>query len=133
MILLVRPEAENDLAAARDWYDQKRAGLGDEFLDEIASAMMKLENNPLLPRLYYRDFRRVLLRRFPYKVFYQVINERIVEQRSAARSEGTAGRVIRRVAAGAKLAADLVTNRLLPTANIWVSSFRIGPGSSSGL
>ena len=32
-LMLVRPEAEQDLAAARDWYDGKRTGLGDEFLD----------------------------------------------------------------------------------------------------
>ena len=30
-LLLVRPEAEQDLAAARDWYEQRRVGLGDEF------------------------------------------------------------------------------------------------------
>ena len=78
MILLVRPEAENDLAAARDWYDRKRFGLGDEFLDELALAMKALEDNTHQARLYYRNFRRVLLRRFPYKVFYQVVGERII-------------------------------------------------------
>lgn len=77
-LLLVRPEAEQDLAAACAWYEQRRAGLGGEFLDEIAGALLELEHNPEQARLYYRDFRRVLLRRFPYKVFYQVIGQRIV-------------------------------------------------------
>jgi plasmid stabilization system protein ParE len=77
-LLFLRPEAEQDLAAARDWYDPKRAGLGDEFLDGIALALGELEGNPEIHRLYYRHFRRVLLRRFPYKIFYQVIGERIV-------------------------------------------------------
>jgi hypothetical protein len=27
-LLLVRPEAEGDLASARDWYEQKSTGLG---------------------------------------------------------------------------------------------------------
>jgi len=35
-VLLVRPEAERDPATRRDWYEQKRPGLVDEFLDEIA-------------------------------------------------------------------------------------------------
>jgi hypothetical protein len=35
-VLFLRPEAEQDLAAERDWYDQQRAGLGDEFIDAIA-------------------------------------------------------------------------------------------------
>ena len=77
-LLLVRPKAEDDLAAALDWYEQRRAGLGGEFLDEIARAFIELEREPEQPRLYYRDFRRVLLRRFPYKVFYQVIGSRVV-------------------------------------------------------
>ena len=76
--LLVRPEAEEYLALARDWYEEKRAGLGDEFLDAIAAALRELEQNPEVPRLYYRNFRRVLLRRFPYKIFYQAIAQRIV-------------------------------------------------------
>jgi plasmid stabilization system protein ParE len=77
-VLFLRPEAEQDLASARDWYDQKRAGLGDEFLDAIALAIRELEREPELHHLYYRNFRRVLLRRFPYKIFYQIIGERIV-------------------------------------------------------
>jgi plasmid stabilization system protein ParE len=77
-LLLIRPEAEQDLAEARDWYEGKRVGLGDEFLDEVALAMRGLEQDSELPRLYFLDFRRVLLRRFPYKIFYQVIGERLV-------------------------------------------------------
>ena len=77
-LLLARPEAERDLAAARDWYEQKRSGLGGVFLDEVAVAMRELERDPEHVRLYFRNFRRVLLRRFPYKVFYQVFAERIV-------------------------------------------------------
>ncbi len=68
-----RPEAEQDIAAARDWYDKVQIGLGDAFLDEISAAIHQLAAHPETPRLYYRNFRRILLRRFPYKVFYQVI------------------------------------------------------------
>ena len=74
----LRPEAERDLANARDWYEKKQAGLGGEFLDEIAQTIRELESTPELPRLYYRDFRRVLLRRFPYKMFYKVIDNRVL-------------------------------------------------------
>jgi plasmid stabilization system protein ParE len=77
-LLLVRPEAERDLFAARDWYESRRRGLGDEFLDEVVLALLELEQTPELQRLYYRDFRRHRLRRFPNKVFYQVHGERVV-------------------------------------------------------
>lgn len=78
MILLVRTGAEADLASARTSYEQQRAGMGFEFLDEVARALHELQAAPESPRLYYRNFRRVLLRRFPYKIFYQVIGDRIV-------------------------------------------------------
>ena len=77
-LLLVREEAERDLEAARDWYEHQRPGLGDEFLDEFAAAMRGLEANPKREHLYYRSFRRVLFQRFPYKIFYQLIGERVV-------------------------------------------------------
>ena len=77
-MVLVRAEAERDLAEARNWYEEKRPGLGDEFLDEFAKAMQTLEAHPEREHLYYRNFRRVLFRRFPYKVFYQVIGTRVV-------------------------------------------------------
>ena len=45
-VLFLRPEAERDLAAARDWYDQQRAGLGDDFIDAIALALRVLSRDP---------------------------------------------------------------------------------------
>lgn len=77
-LVLLRPAAEREVEAARDWYEQRRAGLGDAFLDEFAAAMSQLEGQPERERLYYRDFRRILLRRFPYKVFYQVAGSRVI-------------------------------------------------------
>lgn len=76
-LLSVRPEAERDLAAARDWYDSVQTGLGNAFLDEIATSLHILARHPETPRLYYRNFRRILLHRFPCKIFYQVIGQQI--------------------------------------------------------
>jgi toxin ParE1/3/4 len=77
-IVLIRPEAERDLAAARDWYDQKCAGLGDEFLSAVATGVIALESEPELPRLYFGNFRRIHVARFPYKIFYQTIGSRVI-------------------------------------------------------
>ncbi len=77
-LVLVRPRAEADIAAARDWYNARRTGLGDEFLNETARMVHELELNPEQPRLYYREFRRVLFRRFPYKLFYRVVEQRVI-------------------------------------------------------
>lgn len=77
-VVIVRPEAERDLTDARDWYRRKEVRLGDDFLDAVAVAMRRLEEDPKRERPYYRNFRRIILRRFPYKVFYQVIGDRVV-------------------------------------------------------
>lgn len=77
-ILLIRPEAEQDLSRARDWYETQRSGLGLEFLIELAFTLKEIETNPTRDRLYYREFRRTLLKRFPYKVFFQVFPDRMV-------------------------------------------------------
>ena len=52
--------------------------MGDAFLDAVAGAMRRLEKDPTRERLYYLMFRRIILRRFPYKIFYQVIGDRVV-------------------------------------------------------
>ena len=77
-LLLVRPAAERDLESARDWYDDKSPGLGDAFLDEVAVAMEISGTTLDSQRLYYRHFRRLLLRRFLYKIFHQMIGKRVV-------------------------------------------------------
>ncbi|GAB5561357.1 MAG: hypothetical protein SynsKO_30040 [Synoicihabitans sp.] len=76
--IVIRPVAEHDLTTAADWYDEQRMGLGDKFLDEINAAMNGLVNQPDISPRYYGDFRRILLHRFPYKIFYQIHDTRVI-------------------------------------------------------
>jgi toxin ParE1/3/4 len=77
----IRPAAHVDLREARDWYDQRREGLGTEFLLAIADAMLVLEEAPQRYPVYYRDFRRLLTDRFPYKIFYRVEGQAVIVYR----------------------------------------------------
>ncbi|MCW5553068.1 MAG: type II toxin-antitoxin system RelE/ParE family toxin [Verrucomicrobiae bacterium] len=76
--LIVRPEAEGDLAEAFDWYDERRAGLGTEFLAEVDAALEKAIENPLRFAALYHHVRRALVRRFPYKIFFYIEANRVV-------------------------------------------------------
>jgi toxin ParE1/3/4 len=76
--VIIRPNAEADLREAFSWYESQRAGLGDELLIEVRAAMLLLENDPERRPLYYRGFRRLITRRFPYKIFYRLENERVI-------------------------------------------------------
>jgi plasmid stabilization system protein ParE len=53
-------------------------GLGDEFLDDVAFAMQELQRDPDRERFYFGRFRRKRLKRFPYKIFYQIMGPRVV-------------------------------------------------------
>ena len=45
--LIIRPEAEADMTEAFDWYEERKAGLGHEFLAEVRSVFRQVEENPL--------------------------------------------------------------------------------------
>jgi len=75
---LIRPQAQADLDHARLWYNTRRPGLGNEFVIEIREALAVARNNPQRYAVYYRDFRRILVKRFPYKIFYRFERERII-------------------------------------------------------
>jgi len=63
-----RAEAEADEAAA--WYEAQQPGLGIEFLLEPDAAIEKAAEVPLAYSMILREVRRVLVRRFPYAVYF---------------------------------------------------------------
>lgn len=73
-----RPEAEADLVDAFRWYENRREGLGGEFLLSIDAAITELRKYPESGPLVADPLRRSLVRRFPYGVFYIVEREQIV-------------------------------------------------------
>ncbi len=73
--LVFRPEAEQDLISARDWYDRQRAGLGDEFTAQFADLLLRLAEMPNLFPLIWLDVRVCQLHRFPYVVYYRVLSD----------------------------------------------------------
>jgi toxin ParE1/3/4 len=76
--VVIRPNAEADLREACFWYDSQRSGLGDELLNEIGNAIRMLEEQPERRPIYYNGFRRLLTRRFPYKIFYRIEGDRVI-------------------------------------------------------
>lgn len=74
---IIRPEAEADLAEGFDWYEERRSGLGEEFLNEVQTRLRKIEENPLRHAVVYRNARQALIRRFPYKVLYLFEGDRV--------------------------------------------------------
>ncbi len=69
--VLLRPEAEQDLVDTAAWYEERLPGLGQQFLDEAQVVFSKLADTPLAYTIVHRSTQRVVMRRFPFCVFYQ--------------------------------------------------------------
>jgi plasmid stabilization system protein ParE len=65
------PEAESDLDDAYWWYEDREPGLGEEFLQCIEEAFAKVARNPLHYPVRFDYSRRILVRRFPYAVYFE--------------------------------------------------------------
>jgi plasmid stabilization system protein ParE len=78
MPVLVRPAAAADIEEAFLWYERKRPGLGEEFLEIVNAAMDEIAAQPARHPVIYRNARRLLLRRFPYALYYRVHDDDIL-------------------------------------------------------
>jgi plasmid stabilization system protein ParE len=73
----IRAEAVEDILDAFSWYESHRTGLGWEFDQALDAAFELLRQAPEAGPEVYRDVRRVLLRRFPYSVYYTLTSSEI--------------------------------------------------------
>ena len=74
--LVVRPEALSDLLDTRDWYNERRSGLGEQFVSAAEELLEHVRARPELCAVVYKGTRRAKLRRFPYIVYYRVLDTR---------------------------------------------------------
>ena len=76
--LNVRTIAELEISEAYFYFEGKRQGLGDEFLDRLDEAFARISEAPELHALETNGIRRVRLRQFPYVLGYSVDAKRII-------------------------------------------------------
>ena len=72
------PEVEEDAYAGYVWYERKSVGLGEDLLRMLYAKAGEVSRNPLLFQKVYSDFRRALLRRFPYAIYFTVTDRQII-------------------------------------------------------
>lgn len=63
-------EAEDEIRSAKDWYENRSWGLGEKFIIEINESILSLLNPKIDHKLVFKHYRRLLLRNFPYTVYY---------------------------------------------------------------
>jgi plasmid stabilization system protein ParE len=69
--LVLAPEAELDITEAYVWYESRRVGLGAEFLNAVDASMERIRRQPAIYARVHEEYRRALIRRFPYAIFFE--------------------------------------------------------------
>ena len=75
---IVKESAKQDIMEVVDWYDFKKQGLGDRFYKELLSEFEKIIEHPKLYSFYKKDFRRAILKYFPYLIIFKVSKKEII-------------------------------------------------------
>lgn len=75
--LVVLSCAAADILTAAGWYGQRRSGLSDDFSLCVEEAIERIVSNPLAYAEVGSGFRRALVRRFPYAVYFRVLEKEI--------------------------------------------------------
>ena len=75
--VIFKPEAEADLADAYDWYEQRDAGLGAEFIRCVESCVHGIQRHPEMYPVVHKNVRQGITRRFPYSIFYFIENDTV--------------------------------------------------------
>jgi toxin ParE1/3/4 len=76
--LLVRPEAQADLAETQKWYEERATGLGRQFVEAVDDTLVSITNNPQAYPAVRNVVRRALTKRFPYGVLFLVEEDTVV-------------------------------------------------------
>jgi plasmid stabilization system protein ParE len=76
--VLFTPTAEADVEEAFQWYEAQRTGLGAAFRHAIDVAVAAVESRPDTYAALHRNTRRVLLPKFPYGLYYRIMDQNIL-------------------------------------------------------
>lgn len=78
MKLFYTDRAVSDIELAMIWYEKQREKLGDEFLDSLEDGIRAILQNPRTYAICHKSFRRYLIKRFPFSIYYSIEEEGMV-------------------------------------------------------
>ena len=78
LAVVFRRAAQHEFDEAALWYEQRRSGLGTQFVSEISRAIELAREHPQRFPVIHREARCIRARRFPYSVFFLAERRRIV-------------------------------------------------------
>ncbi|MCW3125638.1 MAG: plasmid stabilization system [Bacteroidetes bacterium] len=76
--LIIKEEAYKDIQTAHDYYEEQQNGLGDQFVEEVKEKIAYVRKYPLHFQKVYKEFRQILIDRFPYLLIYEISDKEII-------------------------------------------------------
>ena len=76
--VLFRQAANREFEDAAAWYEERRVGLGEEFIREIDDAVVRAATAPERFPVVFNDVRRTVARRFPFAVYFRVRSNALI-------------------------------------------------------
>jgi toxin ParE1/3/4 len=77
-VLIVSQNAQADISQAATWYEHQRKGLGLDFILAVEAELSSITRTPLHNRELRLRYRRGIVKRFPYAIFYRMENKTIM-------------------------------------------------------
>jgi len=68
-------EVSLDISAAKEWYKKQNAGLEKRFALEVKKAISRLQKDPKIYELRYKNVRSVSTAVFPYSIYFIIDDE----------------------------------------------------------
>ncbi|HEY4062384.1 MAG TPA: type II toxin-antitoxin system RelE/ParE family toxin [Puia sp.] len=76
--LVLQSEAVIDMQKAFEWYEERRAGLGFEMIEEIEDGLERLTKHPQHYTAINQKYRRLRIKRFPFLIVYEIENMKVI-------------------------------------------------------
>ncbi len=70
--------AEDEYSSAYNYYEDQQFGLGEKFEKETEYVLDKLKVNPFLFQRKYKHYREAILKKFPYYIVYEIIDNTVI-------------------------------------------------------
>jgi hypothetical protein len=74
----ILPSAYKDIRNGYDFYEKQQAGIGRYFMDSIFSDIDSLQIFAGVHAIYFEKFHRMLSKRFPFAIYYQMKDNQII-------------------------------------------------------
>ena len=76
--LAFRPVADAEFIESAEWYENRWAGLGLEFIDQVQEVLARIAEDPKQYPEVFEDIREGLVSGFPFAIYYRVKPGRVV-------------------------------------------------------